>query len=128
MSPSRAIEAGRADPAGVDARIRAAVAAIPRGRVASYGQLARLAGEPRGARRVGRVLRAAGRDARLPWHRVVAATGRVALPDGDPARVEQLRRLRAECVIVVDGRIDMARFGWRPDLDAVLWGPPAAPS
>lgn len=99
---------------------------IPRGRVASYGQIADLAGYPRYSRFVGRALGEAPDRMVLPWHRVINATGRIAFPRDSDSFIEQSQRLSQEGVTVVAGRIDMARFGWRPDLDALLWGPDAA--
>ncbi len=108
--------------AGRYRRIYATVAAIPRGSVASYGQVAAQAGLGRGARLVGRAL--AQCPTRLPWHRVVNAAGRISLPRGGAAHAEQVRRLTAEGVEVRAGRVALARFGWHPDgLDALLWGP-----
>lgn len=94
---------------------------IPAGRVATYGEVAAAAGLPRRARLVGRALRCGPPD--LPWHRVVAAPGRIAFPPGSDGREEQCRRLRAEGVVCSGGRIDLRRFGWHADLDALLWGP-----
>ncbi|MBL8226547.1 MAG: MGMT family protein [Chromatiales bacterium] len=108
-------------------RIRAVVSAIPPGAVATYGQVAALAGYPRHARHVGRVLARAGGDG-LPWHRVVGAGGRIALPARSPAAREQVRRLRAEGVVVTAGRVDLARCRWQPGLDELLWGPGFATS
>lgn len=100
------------------------VAAIPRGRVATYGQVASLAGLPRGARRVGRALGLAPSALHLPWHRVVAAGGRIALPTGSSSRRTQIARLRAEGVAVANGRVSLTRCQWAPSLDELLWGPP----
>lgn len=108
------------------ARIRATVAAIPRGRVASYGEVAQRAGLPGRARMVGRVLRDAPADTPLPWHRVLRASGQFAFPPGSKAFREQGRRLLAEGVGVLRGRVALARFGWGRDLDAELWAPPLA--
>jgi methylated-DNA-protein-cysteine methyltransferase-like protein len=69
-----------------DERIWQVVAAIPRGRVCTYGTVAALAGLGRGARQVGPALGRAPDRAGLPWHRVVAAGGRIALPPGSSAR------------------------------------------
>ena len=96
-------------------RIYAVVARIPRGRVATYGQVARLAGLPRQARRVGYALHSlpAGRD--LPWHRVINAQGGVS-ERGEP-RWAQIQRelLRRERVAFDErGRADLDRFGWKP--------------
>ena len=93
-------------------RIWHAVANIPAGRVATYGQIAELAGLPRGARRVGRVLAALPADSRLPWHRVINAAGRSSLPGAAGAR--QRRLLRAEGVRLRGGRVDLRRYGWTP--------------
>ena len=108
------------------ARILASVAAIPYGRVASYGQIAELAGIPRGARLVARALGQASPSSDLPWHRVVGAGGRIAIPATNPARAVQIRRLQRESVPVVDGRVAWRRCRWQPDLDELLWGPVAA--
>jgi len=99
------------------------VAAIPRGRVATYGQVANLAGLPRGARRVGWALGRAPAALRLPWHRVVAAGGRIALPEGSASRRTQIARLRADGVPVANGRVSLRLFQWSPGLDELLWGP-----
>ncbi|MCE5231718.1 MAG: MGMT family protein [Mizugakiibacter sp.] len=103
-------------------RILQAIAAIPRGRVASYGAIAARAGLPRRARLVGRVLRETPDGLDLPWHRVLRADGRVAFPPGSRGFREQCRRLRAEGVEVRAGRVALASFGLDPDLDRALWG------
>jgi methylated-DNA-protein-cysteine methyltransferase related protein len=90
-------------------RVWQVVAAIPAGRVATYGQVAGLAGIPRGARFVGSVLRALPPGSRLPWHRVLNAAGRTSV-DPFTAR-EQRERLAAEGVAFVGGRVDLRRFG-----------------
>ena len=110
--------------AGREQRIRDAVRAIPAGRVASYGDVARLAGLPRGAREVGRVLRELPGDSDVPWHRVVNSRGEIRLALDSAAGREQRERLRAEGVTVDRGRIRMAEFGWRVDADLLVWGLP----
>lgn len=82
-----------------------AVCTIPRGRVATYGGVARAAGLPGRARQAGYALRVAGDSLNLPWHRVVGAGGRIAFPRASRAHREQARRLRAEGVSVEDGRV-----------------------
>jgi len=93
-------------------RVYAAVRAIPRGRVATYGQIARLIGVARGARAVGWALRAlpAERATRVPWHRVVGAGGRIS-PRAGAGPVLQRRRLRGEGVAFRQGRVDLRRHG-----------------
>lgn len=102
------------------ARILRAIGQVPRGSVAGYGQIARRAGLPGRARMVARLL-AGNEDPDLPWHRIVRSDGRIALPPGSPDHDEQVRRLRAEGVEVVNGRVRMPAGG--EDLDAALWGP-----
>ena len=103
-------------------RILAAVRAIPRGQVASYGEVARRAGLPRRARLAARVL-AHNTDPAVPWHRVLRADGRIAFPEGSEGFREQAQRLRAEGVAVVDGRVRVpTRHG--STLDAELWATP----
>ncbi|HAI59199.1 MAG TPA: cysteine methyltransferase [Xanthomonadaceae bacterium] len=99
-----------------------AVRAIPAGETRGYGEVALSAGFPRGARRVARVL-GENTDPHLPWHRVLRADGRIALPAGSAAAAEQVARLRAEGVVVEDGRVRAARRPARHALDALLWAP-----
>ncbi|GGK07429.1 MGMT family protein [Luteimonas terricola] len=101
-------------------RILAAVRAIPRGEVAGYGEVARRAGLPGRARWVARLL-AVSDDPGLPWHRVLRSDGRIAFPAGSDAWEEQARRLRADGVEVVGGRVRIARA--ERSLDAEVWGP-----
>jgi len=97
---------------GFFTRVYAAVRRIPRGRVATYGQIALLLGVPRGARAVGWALRALrGRSATtVPWQRVVGAGGRISLRGGSGPFVQR-KRLEAEGVRFIGGRIDLARYG-----------------
>jgi len=104
-------------------RVWNVVEAIPEGCVASYGQVAELAGLNGGARRVGGALAKAPDRGSLPWHRIIKADGKIALPAGSAGRQEQIRRLEHEGVAVIDGRIDMKKFQWRPDMDELIWGP-----
>jgi methylated-DNA-protein-cysteine methyltransferase-like protein len=92
-------------------RVYSVVRRIPRGRVATYGQVAALLGVTRGARAVGWALGGIGsRDRRIPWHRVVGHGGRIAL-EGRPAGLVQRRRLLAEGVCFTGGRVDLAQHG-----------------
>jgi methylated-DNA-protein-cysteine methyltransferase-like protein len=112
-------------PAGVMARrIRETVAAIPLGKVASYGQVAELAGWPRRARYVARVLGQTPAGTQLPWYRVVRADGRIAFAKDSPGYKKQRGRLQAEGVTVLAGRINMRRYRWQPDLSELLFQPP----
>jgi methylated-DNA-protein-cysteine methyltransferase related protein len=114
-----------ADPAGVDSavkkrkpaadgafnlrmRIEAVIRRIPRGKVSTYGAIARAAGLPRGARLVARVLH---RGYGLPWQRVLGAGGEIKLR-GDSA-VEQRLRLEAEGVRFRGRKVDMKAHEWK---------------
>ena len=114
--------------AAADAAILAIVAAIPRGRISTYGRVAERAGLPRRARLVGRVLSRLPADTRVPWHRVTAAGGRIAFPPGSSSHRRQRARLLDEGIVVLKGRVDIERYGWstpHDDLDRWLWSPEA---
>lgn len=96
------------------ARIYDVVRRIPRGRVATYGQVAALAGAPRHARQVGYALYDTPSGTSLPWHRVINARGEVS-PRAEPGwEGFQRELLEAEGVEFRRGRIDLARFRWEP--------------
>jgi len=101
------------DPAARRCAVYAIMAQIPPGKVISYGELAALAGLGRAARWVGRLMSQLPDDTTLPWHRVIAAGGRLSLPAGSVAGAEQRARLRAEGLTIVKDRVDMRRHGWR---------------
>jgi methylated-DNA-protein-cysteine methyltransferase related protein len=84
------------------------VAQIPRGRVSTYGDVAREAGLPGRARQAGYALKHTPAGMHLPWHRVVGAGGKIAFPPGSSAHREQARRLRSEGVKVENGRVARA--------------------
>lgn len=97
------------------ARIYAVVRRIPEGRVATYGQVAALAGLPRHARLVGYALHALPTGTAVPWHRVVNAQGRISLGRGQAGGdLVQRQRLEREGVEFAGGRISLARFAWKP--------------
>jgi methylated-DNA-protein-cysteine methyltransferase-like protein len=81
------------------------VARIPRGRVSTYGDVARAAGLPGRARQAGYALKNMRAGAHLPWHRVVGAGGKIVFPPGSHAFREQTQRLRSEGVAVANGRV-----------------------
>ena len=89
--------------------IRAVVAKIPRGRVATYGAVAEAAGFPGNARRVAWALRKT--DGILPWHRVLGAGGKIRLPR--EAGAEQRLRLESEGVAFKGGRVSMEQHEFR---------------
>ena len=99
----------------VPERIYRVVMRIPLGRVASYGQIARIAGMPRNHRQVGRALGQLVDDGLVPWHRVLGADGRISRRSDDGA-VERLQRTLLEdegVVFDARGRVSFDRFGWK---------------
>lgn len=105
-------------------RIYAVVAQIPRGRVATYGWVAERAGLPGRARLVGQALSELPNSRRLPWHRVINAQGRISFPARSAQAAEQRRRLEAEGVYFLRGRVNLDGYGWRLTLDELLWRVP----
>lgn len=87
---------------------------IPSGKVMTYGQIAALAGIPRGARQVVRILHSMSRKHQLPWHRVINMKGRIAIRDNE-SYFMQIALLRMEGVEVnPDGEVDLAQYLWHP--------------
>jgi methylated-DNA-protein-cysteine methyltransferase-like protein len=98
------------------------VSQIPRGRVATYGQIAELAGMPGQARRVGYALSALPEGSRVPWQRVLNAKGEISLRSHSSAENLQRKLLRSEGVLFdKNGRVLLDRFQWRPK----SWAPSA---
>jgi len=100
------------------------VAGIPRGHVLTYGEVARLAGMSRAARRVSLAMRRAPRGMKLPWHRVINAQGKISFPQDSTGYQRQKELLQTEGVIFLNGKVDLQRFGYQGALDQLLWGEP----
>jgi len=121
-----ASDSGLADTMDREQRMRRiwdTVADVPAGCVASYGQIAEIAGIPRGARQVGYALRHSPDGLGLPWHRIITASGRSAFTPGSRAYRTQRDLLAGEGVFMAGGRVDLGRYRWQPDLDELLWKP-----
>lgn len=88
---------------------------IPAGRLVTYGQLAKMIGQPGAARWVGRLLGQLPEDTQLPWHRVVGTGGRLSLPANSPSGEEQRQRLRSEGIFVQGDRVKLRSYEWQPD-------------
>lgn len=87
---------------------------IPRGKVATYGQIAALTGNPRGARGVSWILHSSSKSYKLPWHRVINSKGKIAFPFGTEKYHDQKNRLRREGVEVSEnGVIDLEKYNWK---------------
>jgi methylated-DNA-protein-cysteine methyltransferase related protein len=85
---------------------------IPRGRVTTYGELARVLRLPGGARAVGYAMAATPSGKGIPWHRVVGAGGRIRVPE--PHASKQRKMLATEGIALDGGVIDMKAYGWSP--------------
>lgn len=97
-------------------RVVDAIQSIPKGKVATYGQIAGYAGSRRAARQVAYILHSSSEKHDLPWHRVVNSKGGISLKPGQGYELQK-RRLEAEGVVFKeDGSIDLKRFQWRPTL------------
>ncbi len=96
------------------------VAVIPKGKVASYGQIADLAGLPGRARLVGKALGLAPKSMKLPWYRVLRSNGQLAFKKNSQSAEKQKGLLQEEGVVVLNNRVKLAQFGWQPDLAEIL--------
>ena len=92
-------------------RVIASIRSIPRGRVATYGQIAHHAGNPRAARQVSYILHSSSRKEKLPWHRVVNSKGGISLKKG--YGYERQKQMLIDEGIIFDNedRIDLKRYG-----------------
>jgi methylated-DNA-protein-cysteine methyltransferase-like protein len=99
-------------------RIYAVVRQIPRGKVATYGQVASVAGFPKQPRLAGYALHSMPSDKKFPWHRVINAQGRISLPPNSAAYREQKKRLEAEGVTFIRGKVNLAFYRWRTRSEA----------
>jgi methylated-DNA-protein-cysteine methyltransferase-like protein len=95
-------------------RIHAVVRRIPKGKVATYGQVAALAGFPRHARQVGYAMRDLPQGSDVPWHRVLNARGEVSPRAAVGWEDVQRDLLEQEGVELARERVDLARYGWKP--------------
>jgi len=88
------------------------VAAIPKGKVATYGQVAKMAGYPSHARLVGATLKILPKDTTLPWHRVINAQGKISFDQGSAAYKRQQSLLEAEGVVFLKEKVSLNYYGW----------------
>ena len=98
------------------------VSEIPSGHVLTYGEVARLSGMPRAARRVSQALRRAPRGLNVPWHRVINAQGKISFPEDSNGWKRQKDKLEEEGVVFLKGKINLDQFGYRGAVDRLLWG------
>lgn len=88
------------------------LASIPKGKVATYGQIAKLCGYPGYARYVGFTLKQLPHGTALPWHRVINSKGRISFPLGSDAYRLQRRRLEQDGVVFEGEKIRLKRYQW----------------
>ena len=98
------------------------VSEIPTGHVLTYGEVARLSGMPRAARRVSQALRRAPRGLNVPWHRVINSQGKISFPEDSSGWLKQKNKLEEEGVVFLEGKINLDQFGYRGAVDRLLWG------
>lgn len=95
-------------------RIKGVIKKVPAGKVATYGQIAAMAGNPRAARQVVRILHSSSRKEKLPWFRIVNSKGRISLPPGAGYEEQKSRLLGERIEFDSSDTIDLKRFLWRP--------------
>jgi methylated-DNA-protein-cysteine methyltransferase-like protein len=98
------------------------VSEIPSGHVLTYGEVARLSGLPKAARRVSQALRRAPGDMQLPWHRVINSQGKISFPEDSSGWKRQKDKLENEGVVFLNGKVNLDQFGYRGAVDRLLWG------
>ena len=94
----------------VQALVWQVVFAIPKGKVATYGQIASMAGFPAQSRMVGRVLSRLPEDTKIPWHRVINSQGKIS----NPNNIKQQQLLEAEGIALINGRVKLTLYQWHP--------------
>lgn len=114
MKRARQTRSAHGQKSKTHARIWAVVRRIPAGRVATYGQVATLAGFASQPRLAGYALHALPAHSAVPWHRVINAQGRISLPVADGRYALQQAMLEAEGIVFHGGRVDLARVAWNP--------------
>jgi methylated-DNA-protein-cysteine methyltransferase-like protein len=88
---------------------------IPPGKVASYGQVAKMAGLPGYARYVGHTMKVLPAGTKLPWFRVVNAGGRISFEQGSTQYCLQKSLLESEGIVFINGRFSLRKYGWNQD-------------
>lgn len=102
----------KGEPSDIYLAIWQSVRRIPRGKVATYGGIARMSGLAGRARQVGYALHNLPHNFDVPWHRVINAQGRISLPRNGGHFDRQRLLLEREGIVLTRGRIDLKRYGW----------------
>ncbi|MDC0759668.1 MGMT family protein [Brevibacillus sp. AG] len=90
------------------------IAGIPAGHVMTYGQIAALAGSPRAARQIVRILHSMSKKHKLPWHRVINAQGKIGLQDLDSFTLQKMALEIEGIVVSAAGEIELERYQFHP--------------
>jgi len=85
---------------------------IPAGKIATYGQIATLAGNNKAARQISRILHSSSDKYDLPWHRVINSQGKISMRSGDGLEMQKAM-LESEGIQVINGRIYLKKYQWR---------------
>ncbi|WP_371377151.1 MGMT family protein [Thalassotalea aquiviva] len=93
---------------------------IPKGRVATYGQIADLAGLPGRSRFVGKALANAPSSLNLPWFRVINSQGKISFLPNSTRYKAQYELLQTDGIVLLNGKIKLSEFQWQPDLPQLL--------
>jgi methylated-DNA-protein-cysteine methyltransferase related protein len=90
------------------------IQSIPKGKVATYGQIAEFAGKPHGSRGVGWLLHSCTKSHRLPWQRVLGAKGKISFLRDSMPFLRQKKLLQNEGVVVSEsGKVDLGKYAWK---------------
>ena len=89
------------------------VAAIPYGKVCSYGEVAKRAGLLGYGRYVGHTMKTLPKGSKIPWYRVVNSQGKISFPVASDSFVRQQQALLAEGIVVINGKVDMRQYSWQ---------------
>jgi methylated-DNA-protein-cysteine methyltransferase related protein len=96
---------------------------IPEGKVATYGQIAKLAGKPQGSRGVAWILHSSSKTHSLPWQRVLGSKGKISFPPSSSHYSRQMRLLKKEGVVFGDqDQIDLAKYQWKKKVNVAKDG------
>ena len=87
---------------------------LPKGKVATYGQIAALSGSPRSARQIVRILHSSSRKEKLPWHRVINKAGKISLKPGEGYEEQKTILLSEGIIFDKNDSINLKKYLWKP--------------
>lgn len=100
-------------PTEFSAKVLTLIKAIPKGQVATYGLIAKLAGKPRGARQVGWLLHSCTKSHKLPWQRVIKSGGQLSFPSFSSSYELQKHLLEKEGIVLENGCVNLKKYLWK---------------